>query len=152
MRFSSKDFTRTAATNRPEIPDELVHRAVWDSALDKAFSTERHHAVAVVDVPSRAVSMTLGGLEPGQGTRRHRHSYETVILVLEGSGFSEIEDRHIPWTAGDAFYVPVWAWHRHVNTGSTPARYVAAENTPLLQSLGAAVREEADELPQGDGH
>jgi gentisate 1,2-dioxygenase len=55
-----------------------------------------------------------------------------------------VEDRAIRWKAGDAVYIPVWAWHHHSNASQgKPARYVACENAPLLQNLGVAVREEA---------
>jgi gentisate 1,2-dioxygenase len=88
--------------------------------------------------------MTIGGLEPGQSTRMHRHNYETIIYVLSGQGASVIGEQRVEWRAGDAFYVPVWAWHQHSNSSAAErAEYVACENAPLLQNLGVAVREEA---------
>ena len=51
------------------------------------------HLVRMVDLPSRVLSMTLGGLSPGQATRKHRHNYETIIYVVAGSGVSIVEDR-----------------------------------------------------------
>jgi gentisate 1,2-dioxygenase len=55
-----------------------------------------------------------------------------------------VEDRKIEWKAGDAVYIPVWAWHQHTNTSATAScRYVACENAPMLQNLGIALREEA---------
>ena len=100
--------------------------------------------MSVVDLPSRVISMTIGGLEPGQSTNRHRHTYETILYVLEGQGCSLIEDTRVDWEAGDAVYVPVWAWHQHINLSEkNPCRYVAAENAPQLQNLGVALREEA---------
>jgi len=66
-----------------------------------------------------------------------------IIYVLEGEGYTLIEDQRVEWAAGDAVYVPVWAWHQHSNTSKTSlCRYVACENAPLMQNLGAAVREE----------
>ena len=97
----------------------------------------------VVDLPSRFLSMTMGGLEAEQSTRLHRHNYETIIYVLRGQGKSVIEDREVAWKAGDAIYVPMWAWHRHVNTSaSEDALYVACENAPQLLNMGLALREE----------
>jgi len=64
--------------------------------------------------------------------------------VLSGSGYSIIEDRRVDWSAGDAFYIPIWAWHQHVNeSDNNEAQYVACENAPMLQNLGLALREEA---------
>ncbi len=147
MSYSSKDFGRTARELRVELPERLVHRSV-DVPVDTTFSAERKHPVFVVDLPSRTLSLTIGILEPGQITSRHRHTYETMIYVVEGEGTSEIEDRTIEWQAGDALYIPVWAWHRHKNASTSKScRYVACENAPLLQQLGVAIREEAGVLP-----
>jgi quercetin dioxygenase-like cupin family protein len=146
MRYSSKDFGRTQATLVPEVPDKLVHRNVTSTSRDDAFSRERKHPVFVVDLPSRVLSMTIGGLEPSQTTSKHRHTYETILYVLEGEGFTVIEDRKIEWRAGDAVYIPVWAWHQHTNVSATkPCRYIACENAPMMQNLGTALREEARE-------
>jgi len=63
--------------------------------------------------------------------------------VVSGSGMSVIEGQEVQWKAGDAFYVPVWAWHQHINQSQKDsALYIACENAPLLQNLGAALREE----------
>jgi quercetin dioxygenase-like cupin family protein len=142
--FSSKDFSRTKNALEAERPERLHHPAVLSTPDDAGFNRERKHLVKIVDLPSKTISMTLGGLDPLQGSNRHRHSYETLIYILEGEGESHIDDRVVKWKAGDAIYVPVWAWHSHHNT-SVNARclYLACENAPLLQNLGAALREEA---------
>jgi quercetin dioxygenase-like cupin family protein len=143
-RYASKDFSRVPATLTPEVPERLLHAAVLDSPdQDAAFSRERQHLVKVVDLPSRFISMTLGALAVGQSTRLHRHNYETIIYVLKGRGKSRVEDREVEWKAGDAFYVPVWAWHRHINLSETEETlYVACENAPQLLNMGLALREE----------
>jgi quercetin dioxygenase-like cupin family protein len=143
--FSSTDFGRVAAQLVADRPERLVHPDVManDTAEDGAISEQRRHLVRMVDLPSRVLSMTIGGLAGGQSTRKHRHNYETIIYVLSGSGISIIDERRVPWKAGDAFYVPVWAWHRHSNASTTEsALYLACENAPMLQNLGIALREE----------
>ena len=142
--YASGDFAAVPAVLQADIPDRLVHRNVLGTgtAADADFSRQRSHLVKTVDLPSRVLSMTLGGLSPGQSTRRHRHNYETLIYVLQGQGQSTLGDRTVDWQAGDAFYVPVWAWHRHTNTGASEVVYVACENAPHLQNLGVALREE----------
>ena len=142
MTYSSKDFGRTRATLTTELPDRLVHRDVESTARDEKFSGERKHPVFVVDLPSKVLSLTIGGLAPGQSTSRHRHTYETIIYVLEGEGFTQIEDQKVSWRAGDAVYIPVWAYHQHTCTSEGSCRYVACENAPMLQNLGVALREE----------
>lgn len=149
--FSSKDFGRTSNQLVAVVPDRLIHKNVLGTATDSQFSKERKHPVQVVDLPSRALSMTIGGIEPGKSTNRHRHNYETIIYVLEGKGRTIVEDRVVEWEPGDAIYVPVWAWHHHENRSETEGcRYVACENAPLLQNLGAALREEADQVEKAE--
>jgi quercetin dioxygenase-like cupin family protein len=143
MSYTSKDFGRTKGEMRAELPEKLLHPDVAGTGLDTQFSQERKHLVQVVDLPSKTISVTLGGLEPAQSTNRHRHSYETILYVLEGEGETLIEDRLVEWKAGDAVYIPVWAWHSHRNRSEyRPCKYLACENAPLMQNLGAAVREE----------
>src|SRR5579883_3475896 len=108
-RYSSGDFGRTKSALAVEVPEKLLHQDVAGTGGDERFSRERRHAVQVVDLPSKTISVTLGGLEPGQTTGRHRHSYETILYVLEGEGTTFIEDRAVNWKAGDAVYIPVWA-------------------------------------------
>jgi quercetin dioxygenase-like cupin family protein len=144
--FASADFGEVPPFLTAERPERLLHADVLRgaAAADGKLSQERGHLVRMVDLPSRALSMTLGGLAPGESTRRHRHNYETIIYVVAGAGVSVIEDREVRWRAGDAFYVPTWAWHQHNNLSATEsALYVACENAPLLQNLGIALREEA---------
>lgn len=142
-QFSSKDFHETFARPTFERPSHIIHRNVENAGVHNQFSQERKHPVFFVDLPSKNVSMTIGGLLPGQLTNRHRHTYETVLYVIEGKGWTEIEGERVEWEAGDAVYIPSWAWHRHQNTSEVEnAKYVACENAPQLQNLGVALREE----------
>ncbi len=141
--FTSGDFHRTYARPVYVKPAKLVHKQVEQNGEHGQFSGERKHPVFFVDLPTKNVSMTIGGLLPGQLTNRHRHTYETVLYVLEGRGFTEGEEEKVMWEAGDAVYIPSWAWHRHQNlSDEEPARYLACENAPQLQNLGVALREE----------
>lgn len=145
MHFSSKDFSKTKSAIACDLPEKLIHKDVMRSGSEQNFSKERKHPVAVVDLPSKTISVTLGGLEPLQKTNRHRHNYETILYITEGEGYTVIENHIVPWKKGDAVYVPVWAWHQHCNKSSTQnAEYLACENAPLLQNLGGiALREES---------
>jgi gentisate 1,2-dioxygenase len=145
-RYQSKDFARVGRTLKATLPERLIHRQVTAARADASFSAERKHPVHLVDLPSRTLSLTVGGLVPGGRSGRHRHNYETILYVLKGEGVTVIEDQRISWRAGDAVYIPVWAWHHHENASSHgPCEYLACENAPLLQNLGEiALREEAD--------
>lgn len=142
-QFSSKDFHQTFARPTFVKPSHVIHKNVENEGVHNQFSEERKHPVFFVDLPSKNVSMTIGGLLPAQKTNRHRHTYETILYVLEGKGWTLVEDEKVEWEAGDAVYIPSWAWHQHKNLSDTePARYIACENAPQLQNLGVALREE----------
>lgn len=145
-KYHSADFDKTPPRPRVQLPEKLAHREVEKAGKHDDYSKARKHPVYFVDLPSHAISMTIGHLGPGQSSNRHRHTYETVLYVLEGEGYSYVHGKRIDWKAGDAVYVPVWAWHNHVNTGKTLARYLACENAPMLQNMGGvALREELPE-------
>ena len=148
--YSSADFDKTPVQPHVFIPDRLIHRNVEGDGQRDDYSQQRKHPVAFVDLPSKCLSMTIGGLASGQSSNMHRHTYETILYVLEGEGYSTIQGQKIEWTQGDAVYIPVWAWHRHTNTGTGNARYLACENAPLLQNIGGiALREEAQTSDKG---
>ncbi|MFI4875697.1 MAG: cupin domain-containing protein [Blastopirellula sp. JB062] len=149
--YSSADFDKTPLQPQVVMPDRLIHRDVQRQGGRDAYSAERKHPVAFVDLPSKCISMTIGGLAPGQSSNMHRHTYETILYVLEGEGYSTIQGEKIEWSQGDALYIPVWAWHRHTNVGDGDARYLACENAPLLQNIGGiALREEAGARKESD--
>ena len=144
---SSKDFHKVPPKLSAQNVEKLIDPDLLSAELssgERQFTNERNHFVKIVDLPSHTMSMTIGGLEPGQSTRNHRHNYETLLYIVEGRGQSIIEGNTVEWKKGDAVYVPVWAWHQHVNLSSNEkALYVACENAPMLQNLGnIALREE----------
>lgn len=144
-KYHSNDFDKTPTSVPVVIPEKIIHKNVEESGAKSQYSADRKHPVSFVDLPSHAISVTIGGLLPGDKSNKHRHTYETILYVLEGKGYSIVEDKRVDWEAGDAVYIPVWAWHHHVNLDQDkPAKYVACENAPLLQNLGMlALREEA---------
>lgn len=144
QQYQSKNFNQTKNTYQVKMPAKLIHEQVLKNSVNDAFSLERKHPVAIVDLPALTINMTIGGLIPAGSSNKHRHSYETLIYILKGRGFSMIEDRRVTWEAGDAIYIPVWAWHQHFNLDSqNSAEYLACENALLLQNLGElAIREE----------
>jgi gentisate 1,2-dioxygenase len=143
--FNSSDFGKTNSDISVKLPERLLHKNIEKIAIDSKFSKERKHAVHIVSLPTNCISMTIGHLLPSEQSNRHRHAYETVAYILEGKGYSIIENRKVVWQKGDAIYIPNWAWHHHVNSDSkNPAKYLASENAPMLQNLGlTGLREES---------
>jgi len=65
-----------------------------------------------------------------------------VIHVLQGRGHSIIDGVRHDWAPGDFISVPMFSWHRHLNTGNEDFIYLAATTGPLSLSLGLAVYED----------
>jgi gentisate 1,2-dioxygenase len=81
--------------------------------------------------------------DPGAQTTPHRHSWDAILFVVEGSGWSEIGGERIEWKPWDAIHLPAWTWHRHGSDGTKTARLVSFSSEPLLTSFNMAVIEEA---------
>lgn len=81
-------------------------------------------------------------LDPGSKTTPHRHSWDAILFVVEGSGWSEIGGERVEWKPWDAIHLPAWTWHRHGNDGQTTARFLSFSSEPLLTSLNLAIIEE----------
>ncbi len=75
-------------------------------------------------------------IEEGGRSGKHRHMWEEVIFVAEGSGYDlhwdvkfdcidtyhwdwETEPRKSEWQRGDFIYIPPFSIHQHFNTGKT---------------------------------
>lgn len=139
-KIVTKDFYQKAAFPTLVIPEKLLHQNVEQSNAE--FSDNGMQPFFIVDLPTKTMSMTIGTLQPKVKSGKHRHSYETVMYIIEGEGYTIIEERKIEWKKGDAVYFPVWTWHYNVNTSeSVVAKYVSCDNAPHLHSIGLAMFE-----------
>ncbi len=88
----------------------------------------------------------IGEILAGGHTGMHRHTTEAAIFILEGRGYSIIEDEKVEWKEGDALCIPVMSWHQHFNTDvERRARYLAAINEPLMKFMGLFVLEHRED-------
>jgi mannose-6-phosphate isomerase-like protein (cupin superfamily) len=82
-------------------------------------------------------------IPPGGVLNTERHLYEETILVVEGRGSTEVWKRDgarpqsFEWQAGSLFSVPVNAWHRIMNAGSSRALLLGVTNAPLVMNVFA---------------
>ena len=110
----------------------------------------RGNAGAYFDIKDMLVlNAHITELPPGKIGKKHRHSNEAMIYILEGKGYSVLqkdgqpEDR-VDWAEGDLMGIPAYFWHQHFNTDAkNPARYLAVKNVPLMEKMGLFVVEQA---------
>jgi gentisate 1,2-dioxygenase len=121
--------------------------------------------VKVVDVPSRRtrrgvyagrdgdrptmnLDANLHELVPGTAsTTIHRHSWDAIMFIESGSGWTEIDGQRIDWKPWDTLHLPSWAWHRHGNSGALPAVFHTWSVEPMLEQFGVALLEEGGDTP-----
>ena len=75
-------------------------------------------------------------LRSGEELRAKRETCSTFIVVIEGSGYSEIGKERFKWEKNDIMVVPPFEWRRHVNTGSGEAVLYTVTEAELLRNIG----------------
>lgn len=107
---------------------------------EKGRGTEREGAARVVDLvdPERGddpgelqgrhlgagVSIIVVDAPPGSGPKLHRHPYEEVFVVQEGTATFTAGEENIQATSGQVVVVPAGVAHKFVNTGTGRLRQV----------------------------
>ena len=67
---------------------------------------------------------------PGGGPRLHRHPYEEIFIVQEGSGLFTLGDDRLEAGPGDIVIVPATVPHTFRNTGDGPLRQLDIHVSP----------------------
>src|SRR5260370_29766597 len=62
----------------------------------------------------------IAEIPSGCHTGKHKHGEESIHIV-QGSGFSIIDEVRYDWKTGSTLVVPFGAVHQHFNTGQTSA-------------------------------
>lgn len=104
------------------------------------------------DNPTRSMDALVHEVDPGTVSTVHRHSWDAMVFVVAGWGWTEIDGERIEWGPGDSLHLPAWAWHRSGNDGSETARYLTFSSEPMLATMGMSMVEDAghtahDQLP-----
>jgi quercetin dioxygenase-like cupin family protein len=90
-----------------------------------------------------ALSMHVSEMPPRMYKKAHRHSGDAFILLLAGEGFSLAwpegayhQRMRVDWQRGTLFVPPTFWYHQHLNTGSSPARYLAINAPTAVRNIG----------------
>lgn len=97
--------------------------------------------------PTKVLDSYLHEVPADTVSTTHRHSWDAIMFVTEGSGWTEINGRRVEWRPWDTVYLPNWAWHRHGNRGDKPARFVTWSVEPMYENFGFAVLEDGGDEP-----
>ena len=72
-----------------------------------------------------SVSLMMSELQPGEGPSLHRHVYDEVFVVEEGTGMFLIGETSVEATQSDVVLIPAGMPHAFTNTGEGILRLTA---------------------------
>jgi len=84
--------------------------------------------------------MYIGEIPAGGALEPERHFYEEVICILDGQGATEIwqdggRTQMFEWGPWSLFAPPLNTWHRLLNGGRTPVKFLAVTNAPVVMDV-----------------
>jgi gentisate 1,2-dioxygenase len=99
-------------------------------------------------VPTRSIDTRIVEIPPGGRTSTHRHSYDAIMFIMGGRGYTMMDGVRHEWGQWDALHTPVWSWHQHVNLDdSRPARYMSFSTAPLMEFFNLLAVEDVGDTP-----
>src|SRR5438445_110728 len=120
-----------------KVPMRVIDARILEVAPGETTSTHRHTAFA--DVTLRAspkgsrsallvdrtlgyrttgISLAMFEIRPGGAQSKHRHPGEALLYIVDGEGYSVIDDVKHEWRTGDAAIVHQYVWHQHFNASA----------------------------------
>jgi oxalate decarboxylase/phosphoglucose isomerase-like protein (cupin superfamily) len=87
-----------------------------------------------------STGMYIGEIAPGEALKPERHMYEEVILIVEGMGATEVwqergKKQTFEWGRWSLFAPPLNSWHRLINGGREPVKFLALTTAPIIMDL-----------------
>ncbi|HEX2929603.1 MAG TPA: hypothetical protein VHV54_07805 [Candidatus Binatia bacterium] len=84
--------------------------------------------------------MYIGEIPAGGALESERHFYEEVICILSGQGATEVwqdggRKQIFEWGPWSLFAPPLNTWHRLLNGGREPVKFLAVTNAPLVMDV-----------------
>jgi mannose-6-phosphate isomerase-like protein (cupin superfamily) len=76
------------------------------------------------------VSVILVDMAPGEGPKLHKHPYEEVFIIQEGTATYTIGSTTVEAKAGQIAIVPAGMPHKFINTGTGRLRQVDIHHSP----------------------
>jgi quercetin dioxygenase-like cupin family protein len=99
------------------------------------------------DRPTKVLDASVHEIPAHTTTTIHRHSWDAIVFIESGSGWTEIDGQRLEWRPWDTLHLPSWAWHRHGNDGDKAASFLTWSVAPMLEQFGAALLEEGGDTP-----
>jgi gentisate 1,2-dioxygenase len=106
---------------------------VWDERHPQAKTA------ALVDprlgFANTYANVGLSHIAPGTKSGKHKHG-EAIIYILQGKGYSIVDEKRYDWEEGDAVYIPPDTYHQHFNLDNEkPVVFLRVLPGPLQVNL-----------------
>lgn len=91
------------------------------------------------------ISIAMFQIPPGGRQAKHRHPGEALLYIVEGEGYSVIDDVKYPWGQGDGAIVNQYVWHQHFN--SSPDKVATVIRMHMWESIIETMQAAMDPIP-----
>lgn len=96
------------------------------TVVSKDTTTDAGEPIRYLSTPNAEVTSVILSLPPGGKTDWMTHPAPGYLYILEGQLTVEFEDGHrLTFKQGQAFMQARTKWHRGINEGTTPMRFLA---------------------------
>jgi quercetin dioxygenase-like cupin family protein len=96
------------------------------TVVSRDTTTDAGELIRYLSTPNAEVTSMILTLPPGGKTDWMTHSVPGYLYILEGQLTVEFEDGHrLTFKQGQAFMQARTKWHRGINEGATPLRFLA---------------------------
>jgi len=75
-------------------------------------------------------------LRPGEQTKTKRETCNTFVVVIDGTGTTEVGGQKFDWGPNDIMMLPNFLWRRHKNTGKGDAVLYTVSDSALMKNIG----------------
>jgi quercetin dioxygenase-like cupin family protein len=137
--FSILGGTPMLVAQQQQRSPELIRPKDYPLQMDAELGVPAAHLGAG---KMKQVDVTLIEIPPGGSLPPHRHLAEEMILIVSGSGYTqmwprpEVRKERYDWKEGDLLSPSLNVWHQHFNSSqTTPARYLSVSTAPLTRNL-----------------
>jgi gentisate 1,2-dioxygenase len=166
--------SKTAAFRADDIANSADFRRAYEYAAgvvspeDQPFEQSpdgllKHLVHEKMNTREKCVDAYMQFIQPGGRTGKHRHMWEEVIFVAEGSGYDlhwdvkfdcidsykwdwESDPKRYEWTRGDFIYIPPFSIHQHFNSGEGEARLIVISNR-IVKAMGFNWLDQVENAP-----
>jgi gentisate 1,2-dioxygenase len=142
---------RVKSLNEYEVSANFVEDIRLVSTRRNDFRGKGNETMRWLMAGNSMLHMHISELPPKMYKKAHRHSSDAFILLLSGRGFSvtwreaDWDGRvRVDWQAGTLFVPPTYWYHQHLNSGPTPARYLAINVPNVVRNLGLYFKDQLE--------